>query len=489
MGGQSKKRGRGGGGGGGQARNCLPHQRKKLTKDPGVPDLKKVAQNLTRTAQNRNRSLFSIPALRGASTLHPPPAVSGPSAPNDDEARVAAERRAMTMLAVQCAEKVHHYEAPQRWMSDPENMESLDEESERRGADRSLRRFFKEFQKVVENSDVLLQVVDARDPLGCRLNQLERAIRSQFGDKKKMVIVLNKADLLPSKEVTEKWIQFFEHHEGIACIPFIATAKGAMCHTYVTNMFRCLRALATSEETGARKSIVGGVIGYPNVGKSSVINALKRKHVVGVGNMPGFTTGNTEVELRSDIRVMDCPGVVAPGEDCGDVVLRNAVKVSDLSDPFTPVQRLLHRCAQVGAHGERGQMSHTASHGVHPLGLFYNVGSFDPNDVMSFIQLVGQRRGRLMRGGVVDEEGTARMILNDWNDGRIAYYTLPPTSDLFGRQSFTTGGSAEGGHIGCEEDDDNGPQLVEGLAQGLQWEGLPTFHLAWERMNSAIAPA
>ncbi|RNF11115.1 putative GTPase [Trypanosoma rangeli] len=485
MGGHSKKHGKGGGGGGaGGGRYRPPEQRKRLTKDPGVPDLKKVAHKLTRTAQNRNRSVFSISAVRGTANILSNVATfdskSGEPSQTSEE-RVAAERRAMRTLALQCAEKAYHYEVPQQWVDEAGGEDCICDDLDRRGVDKSLRRFYREFQKVVENSDVLLQVVDARDPLGCRLTQLEKSIRSQFGDeRKKMVVVLNKVDLLPSKEVVDSWINFFESHEGVACIPFTATAKGALGHSYVSNMFRRLRALALNEETGARKSIVVGVIGYPNVGKSSIINALKQKHVVGVGNTPGFTTGTTEVELRSDIRVIDCPGVVSPGEDNGDVVLRNAVKVSNIADPFTVVQRLIQRCMQVDTEDEHSRQLLAA--GIHPLALFYNIGTFDTNDTIEFIRLVGQRRGRLRQGGAVDEEGTARMILQDWNDGRIAYYTLPPTSDLFDRATLTTTAEEDTAQrIMVAADGLCGPQVVDSLASGLQWEGLPTFHIAWGR--------
>uniref|UniRef100_A0A0A9X166 G domain-containing protein n=1 Tax=Lygus hesperus TaxID=30085 RepID=A0A0A9X166_LYGHE len=204
------------------------------------------------------------------------------------------------------------------------------------------------------------------------------------------------------------------------CIPFAATVKGAPGQSYVSNLFRSLRSLARNESNHERKAIVVGVIGYPNVGKSSIINALKRKNVVGVGNTPGFTTGLTEVELRRDIRVLDCPGVVSPHEDNGDVVLRNAVKVSELTNVFAPVQRLLQRCtAYADSHssmnsdmGDSGsevvngdvavQRTLDAS-GVHPLALYYNIGTFDPSDVFDFIHRVGLRRGRLHKGGLVDE--------------------------------------------------------------------------------------
>lgn len=129
--------------------------------------------------------------------------------------------------------------------------------------------------------------------------------------------------------------------------------------------------------------------------------------------------------MRSDIRILDCPGVVSPHEQGGDVVLRNAVKVSELTDVFGPVQRLLQRCTAVTSVNDSMNQNHCDktkydntngsinediaaertfyASGVHPLAIYYNIGAFNSTDVFDFIRKVGLRRGRLGKGGVVDE--------------------------------------------------------------------------------------
>jgi nuclear GTP-binding protein len=90
-----------------------------------------------------------------------------------------------------------------------------------------------------------------------------------------------------------------------------------------------------------KTSITVGVIGYPNVGKSSVINSLKRSKVCGVGSTPGFTKVAQQITLDKNIKLLDCPGIVFAaqghnGESDAEVLLRNCVKVELLEDPITP---------------------------------------------------------------------------------------------------------------------------------------------------------
>jgi len=156
-----------------------------------------------------------------------------------------------------------------------------------------------------------------------------------------------------------------------------------------------------------KTSITVGIIGYPNVGKSSLINSLKRAKVVGVAATPGFTKTAQEIHLDKNVKLLDCPGIVFSNTGTeADIILRNCVKVDQIEDPTVPVEVIIRRC-------RRDQLQE-----------LYCIPEF--KDSGEFLSFVAQKKGKLKKGGIPDYKTTAKIILNDWNSGKIPFYTVPP---------------------------------------------------------------
>jgi nuclear GTP-binding protein len=287
--------------------------------------------------------------------------------------------------------------------------------------EQSRRAYLRELKKVVETADVLLQVLDARDPIGSRIHPtMEDVILSQAD--KRMVLVLNKIDLVP-KDMVGSWLTTLRRSHPTIAIKassdklFGSTEGGdkdskATTATAAVGMDGLLQLLKNYARTGAsggksKTTIVVGVIGYPNVGKSSIINALKRTRAVGVSSRPGFTKCMQEVVLDRNVHLLDSPGVVFNDESA---MLGNCVDPDSVEDPITPVTALLKRC------------NHST------LLMAYNIPSFPPGDTMIFLAMVAKTYGRVLKGGIPDKVGAARAVLRDWNSGKIPYFTAPPKS-------------------------------------------------------------
>jgi len=290
-------------------------------------------------------------------------------------------------------------------------------------SDKSAKAYYKEFRKVVDAADVVLEVLDARDPMGSRCKEVEEAVMSGSKAGKRLVLVLNKADLVPRENLLA-WMKHLRNE--YPTIPFKAsTQQTARLGQAKINMKQVDQVLLqTSKCVGAdillsllanycrnkdiKTSIKVGVVGMPNVGKSSLINSLKRSRACTTGATPGVTKVMQEVQLDKKVTLLDCPGLVMAGGNKTDasVALRNAIKVESLADPITPVVAILSRVPR------------------EHIMMQYRIGHF--KDCAEFLSLVALSHGKLLRGGIPDRHMAARMILGDWNTGKIKYFTHPP---------------------------------------------------------------
>ena len=349
----------------------------------------------------------------------------------------------------------------------------------------SRRAFDKVFKSVLSTSDILLYVLDARDPDGTRSREIERAITAADAGSKRLILILNKIDLIPPS-VLKAWLIYLRRY--FPTLPLRANTSAPNARTFdhkaltvkgtSETLLRALKSYASSQKL--KRSTTVGIVGYPNVGKSSVINALTSRlsrssssssTACPVGAEAGVTTALREVKLDNKLKMLDSPGIVFPsssssssrGNAVGEtyphlspkqltqanLTLLSALPPSAITDPIPAITLLLHRLSR----SESTLQTLLDQYNLQPSTL---VPSGANGDVTTdFLIQVARKRGRLGKGGVPNLQSAAMGVLMDWRDGRIRGWVEPPRDTEVGK----------GGGAGSKE-------LVKEWAEEFKLEGL-----------------
>jgi ribosome biogenesis GTPase A len=237
---------------------------------------------------------------------------------------------------------------------------------------------------VLRNSDVVLLLVDARMPEISRNSEIIDKVENM---NKRLVLVFNKSDLISRKEV-EKLKKEFSGAFFISATKKIGVGK-------------LKEVLDNMAENWNKPSLRIGLVGYPNIGKSTLVNLLAPGAKAKVSSMSG-TTKKTQWIRAGKLRFMDSPGVIPFGDRKVQIGMTAAKDPHKIKNPEKVAIRIIE---------------FLTSKDSSVLKKVYGVSKEDPYEIF---EAIGMKRGFLVKGGEVDENRTAVKIIDDWQRGRIS---------------------------------------------------------------------
>ncbi len=253
----------------------------------------------------------------------------------------------------------------------------------------------RKLRDIISRSDVVLEVVDIRNPIDTRPLHVERMIKSMGKD---IILVLNKCDLVPLW-VSKGWARYFRS-QGIKTI-FTSATKRYGSRILRREIMKLIPA----------KPAVLSVIGYPKVGKSSIVNMLKGRDSAPTSPTPG-STGYTKraqlYKIADGIYLIDTPGIVLPQGDSIEAIIRRS-PVESFKDPVPIAVKLIEYILN------------------HVPTAFHNAYGISDRDPLTILEKLALKRGWIYKSTKEPNiEEAARQIIRDYHKGKIPFYIMPP---------------------------------------------------------------
>ncbi len=240
------------------------------------------------------------------------------------------------------------------------------------------RKYYSQLVELLRKADVAIEVVDSRFVKETRMEKLEK----RFG--KKIIIAASKSDLIQKGRREPGYFYFSSRtREGIKEIMKKASEIGR------NNPYR------------RTKDVKIVIFGIPNVGKSSLINAIRKKYAAVTGFRAGLTHGPQWIRLSEDTMLCDTAGVVHLGETEEEMALKSALDVTELKRPEQVAARLI------------------ANAGPAPNPMFDYYGIAKAEDAEDVLTQIAGKRGMVLKGGEPNISEAAKVLVRDYQKGKF----------------------------------------------------------------------
>ena len=262
----------------------------------------------------------------------------------------------------------------------------------------------RQMQEDIKLIDLVIELVDARVPLSSRNPDID-----DLGKNKARLILLNKSDLADDDQ-NEKWIEYFKE-KGYHALKINSKNKSGIKEINNVVNEACKEKIERDRKRGIKNRPVRAmVVGIPNVGKSTFINAYAGRNCAKTGNKPGVTKGKQWIKLSKTLELLDTPGILWPKFEDQAIGLKLAL-IGSINDNILDVSDMAYEFVKI--------LNNSYENAIpNRFGVEKN------DDPLKMLEGIAEVRGCKLKGNVLDLEKASSILLEEFRSGKLGKITL-----------------------------------------------------------------
>ena len=252
--------------------------------------------------------------------------------------------------------------------------------------------------------DLVIELLDARIPLSSRNPDIDSLSKN-----KARLILLNKSDLADEVQ-NNRWVEYFKS-KGITALKINSKNKQGIKDINNAVAFVCRDKIERDRKRGIiNRPVRAMVVGIPNVGKSTFINAYAGKNCAKTGNKPGVRKGKQWIRLSKGLELLDTPGVLWPKFDDQKIGLHLAF-IGSMNDNNLDMTEMAYQLIK--------ELNST-----YPQALINRYGIEKDEDLLQMMYRIAEVRGCKLKGNKPDLDKTSSIIMDDFRSGKLGRITI-----------------------------------------------------------------